>query len=292
MTPALLAALGCALAYAGMQVLFKRGSANASPLALAAWLGLLFPVWAGTLAVGLSSHLLTLNLGMAYIATTALWALLATLNIVLLIALIQRLSLTGLTAYRKAFTALIALAFELYLGQTFNPLVIGATVLILGGAVTLSRPSSKVLKWVRPRTPPWLQLAWVFGFSVLFTAQVFAYQHALAMQPDLISHVVFAKCLMAFFSLFLWLAPVAREHPLPIGKRRMLAIVACFVTASLLEAVALRSLAVSLVITTSFLLPALFAAHDLWHRDLPRTRATWLSLAAIFAGFALLALTR
>jgi drug/metabolite transporter (DMT)-like permease len=290
MQPALLSGIGSAFAYTLMQILFKRGSPRASPLALTAWLGLLLPVWAAILWFGTATHLLVLTLTPAYLSATVLWALLSTATLALLIALIQRLSLTGLTAYRKAFITLIALTVDtFYLGQAPTLPKLAAIALILACSINLGRPSAKATRFIKPRTPPLTQLLWVFGFSVLFTAQTYAYRYALALQPDLVSHVVFAKTLMAAFSLALWALPQTREHKLPVGNRRMLAIVACFFMGSLLEGVALRTLSVSVIAATTLVSAAIFTAHDLWHRDLPRTRATWLALVGIFAGFALLA---
>lgn len=290
MQPALLAGFASALAYTLMQIVFKRASPNASAVALTAWLGLLLPVWALTLGIGLSSHLLVLTLTPAYVGLTALWAILATATMALLIALIQRLSLTGLTAYRKAFITLIALAVDvLWLGLIPTPFKLAAIALILWGSINLGRPPSKVLKFMRPRTPPLTQLLWVFGFSAVFTFQAYVYKWALALQPDLVSHVVFAKALMALASLALWTLPQVRAHPLPVGKRSLLGVVTLFFIGSLLEGSALRTLAVSDLVVVSMVPAALLTLHDLWHRDLPATRATWLALAAIFGGFALLA---
>ncbi|MCP5404927.1 MAG: hypothetical protein H6922_01705 [Pseudomonadaceae bacterium] len=280
-----------ALAYTLMQLLFKHGRAyRGNPLALTAWLGLLAPVWGGLLWLGLHQKLLVLVASPAYFGWAALWAAMATVTMALIISLIQRLSLTELTAYRKAFAAGIAmLADVLWLHIAFEPLTLAAIALILLASVWLSTAPAGRGRQVGPKDLA-VSLLLVFMLAAGLTGQLYVYQQALLLQPDVLSHVVFVKMLMAVFSLGFWLLPSVRKHGQPAGWPLMLAIIGCYVVASFTEGYALQGLPVTLVVVTSFVAAACFTSHDLVTRDLPATRRTLVALLAVFGGFALLAL--
>lgn len=293
------AALGSVLAYTGMNILFRRHAPGANALALAAWFGLLLPLWWGLLALGYPHNLFTLPAQPAYYLHTAIWAGCTVGTLVLLIHLLKTVPLTPLTAARKALVTLGTLAADTFLfGIHFTPVKIALCGIILAATLTLPQtvpqPSPKARKSAPKSTQTTLQIpqiALIILLSLLFTLQLSTYKLAMAYQPDLLSHIIFAKGLAAFFSLPLFLLPQVRKNPITIKGLPVAAMVGCFALGSILEAAAIRDLPLTYVLLISMLAPALFAVYDLATKSLPRTPKTAAILAVIFSAFYLLATT-
>lgn len=291
----LVAALTCTLAYTVMNILFKRHTGSGGgALQLTAWLGLLAPIWALALGLGTATHLLTLPESPAYWALSALWAVLLPATTLLMLHLLQTLSLSEVTSARKALVTLMALGVDVLLFHTTFPLpVLLAITVITGAALSLPAPPT-VLKSTASRPSLPVRLALLVGLSLLFTLQLWAYKKALTFQPDLLSHIISVKLLAALACLPLFLLPAAR----PAGSRGprnlplLLGVIAAYLVGSVSEGYALQGLPLTILIAATTATAALMAAHDLWRKDLPRTRETAALLALIFAGFALLALAR
>lgn len=292
----LLAGLTAALAYTFMQIAIKRQGTPLGPLSLTALLGLLLPFWLLFLLTGLNTHLLTLTPTLPYFALTFGWAVLATASMALLAYLIARLPLTPLTAWRKMFTLLLALAVDIILLHQTFPMgkIIGIGLLGLGSFM------------LTPQTPPTRKakantlsmrhtVAAAAILACIMTLQLALYQQALHLQTDVLSHVALAKALMALCSLALLAHPATLKATRKAlthntGNKRIMAVVATFfVIGSLAEGAALQQGTLTLLVVATLVVPALFTAHDLYNRDLPTTRNTLLALALVFIGFALTA---
>lgn len=288
--PPIPAAILAVFAYTGMNVLFKRHAGNGgSAVALTAWLGLLTPFWGLILLLGAPHYLINLPANPAYWAFSALWAVLLPVTTLLMIHLFKTLSLIEVTAARKALTTLFALAADLLILHT----AFTAPTLLAIGVITiaaLALPASPATPNTTPQ--PFAQRAALLTLlAALLTTQLLAYKEALHYQPDLASHIVIVKFMASIFCLplFLTLPKTQRTKPPTL---LILGTVGCYLLGSIAEGYALRGLPLTVLIAVTTATAALMAAHDLWHRDLPRTRTTYALLALIFGGFVILALSR
>lgn len=300
----MLAGILSVVAYSLMQLLFKRsgkpghgGTGGANPLVLTAWLGLMAPLWLLLLGVGLPTGLLALELSTPYLAYTFAWAGLSVGTMLLMIVILQRVSLTEFTAYRKALVTAGALAADaLIFGTTFSPLKLLAIGVVLAASLGLSvsaQPEPLPTKRGKKNSPTpaslkqTLLLMGLLGIAM--TVQMVVYKRALELQPDLASHVFLAKGIAAVMSLALFALPAIRKAPAPAGLGFIFAIIACFFVGSVFEAAAIKHLPLTVVMILSMVAATAFAAHDLWRGDLPRKPRTFIFIILVFAGFAALA---
>lgn len=278
----ILAALLSVTAYMLMQIVFKRAG-NTHPLALTAWVGCLLPVWVGVLALGLPSHLLVFEPSTAYFAWTGLWAFLGVGSMGLLLVLIQKLALAELAAYRKVFTVLlVGLADVLLVGEVFSPTKLAVLGLILAGSVLLTSQRKQVGPF------PWVDIATVAALCAIMAVQLYAYKRALALQPDVLSHIAFAKAVFATFSLVLLALPTVRQGSGSVGLGVMLAVAGLFVVGSIAEGFALKDLPMAVVVATGLGMAGVFAVHDLARGDMPATPRSLTGITLVLLGLALL----
>jgi drug/metabolite transporter (DMT)-like permease len=282
---ALSAAVLCVLAYTAMNVLFKRHTHNGGgAVSLTAWLGLLAPLWLLVLALGTPTHLLVIPHESAYWLWSAVWAILLPGTTLLMVHLLKTLSLSELTAARKALVTLLAVGVDFFVLAT--PL--RWTTLLAIGVITvaaLSLPAPPVRKLVQ-RLPLRERAAWLGLLALLFTLQLTAYKKALLYQPDLASHIVIVKALAALACLPLFAFERTGKAP-PL--RLALGVIGCYFLGSVSEGYALQGLPLSVLVAVTTATAALMAAHDLWKKDLPRSFKTYGLLGVILAGFVLLA---
>lgn len=269
-------------AYMLMQMVFKRAG-GVHPLALTAWVGCLLPVWVGVLALGLPSHLLVFEPSAAYFAWTGLWALLGVGSMGLLLVLIQKLALAELAAYRKVFTLLlVGLADVLLVGEVFSPAKLAVLGMVLVGSVLLTGERKQVGPF------PWVEVATVAGLCALMAVQLYAYKRALALQPDVLSHIAFAKAVFAVVSLGMLAVPEVRKGSGSVGVGVMVAVSGLFFVGSVMEGFALKELSMAVVVATGLGMAGVFALHDLVRGDMPATPRALVGVGLVLAGMALL----
>ena len=300
----MLAGILSVVAYSLMQLLFKRsgapgrgGTGGADPLVLTAWLGLMAPLWLLLLGVGLPTGLLALELSTPYLLYTFAWAALSVGTMLLMIVILQRVSLTEFTAYRKALVTAGALAADaLIFGIMFSPLKLLAIGTVLAASLGLSLsaqpepiPAKRGKKKAQPSANLKQTLLLMGLLGVAMTIQMVVYKRALELQPDLASHVFLAKGLAAIMSLALFAVPAVRNAPAPAGLGFIFAIIGCFFIGSVFEAAAIKHLPLTVVMILSMVAATAFAAHDLWRGDLPRKPRIFIFIGLVFAGFAALA---
>lgn len=279
----LLAALSSGLAFTALQVLFKRHtSPKLTPLALPALLGLMAPLWATLLATTHSHHLLTYTLTPQALLYPALWAFTTVATTTTLVWLLARLSLTEVAGYRKALITLGALTSDVLVFATnFPALKLAAIALLLTGAIMLGK--------TRHRLPTRAEALVLIAWCSALTLQITCYKKGVLAQPEVLSHTILAQLFAATLYALLWLLPSVRKAPLP-GLPLILAMLACAFMGDALEGFAYKNLPLAAVMLLTILPATLFAAHDLWRRDLPLTRKSLAALAALLTGFTLLML--
>jgi drug/metabolite transporter (DMT)-like permease len=288
------------VAYSLMQLLFKRsGSANkggADALTLTAWLGLMAPLWLFVLAVGLPSGLLVLDFSGVYLAYVSGWAAFSVATMLMMIYILQRISLTEFTAYRKALvTAGVLLADGVVLHEHFSTASLAAIAFIvacsmgLGAGQFNTSKTKKTLKKQPKNLSVWATFGFMLALAMAMSLQMLVYKQAVLLQPDVLSHVFLAKALAAIISLGLFAVPRVRKAGRPASIKLIFGVIICFFIGSVFEAAAIKHLPLTLVMILSLVAAAAFAAHDVWRKDLPRTWRTGGLIAGIFLGFAALA---
>ncbi|MFZ2586530.1 MAG: hypothetical protein WAZ18_00160 [Alphaproteobacteria bacterium] len=280
---ALSAAVISVTAYMLMQLVFKR-QGGAHPLATTAWVGVLLPVWVLMLVLGLSSHLLVFEFSWAYVGWTGLWAVLGVASMGLLLVMVNRLALTELVAYRKVFTLLLALVADVALmGVVLGNGKLVALGVVLAGSVVVS--GQRVGKGVFP----WKDVVIVAALCAVMALQLLAYQKALRLQPDVVSHICVAKAVFALFSLGLLGITEIRRGADTVSWGGLAAVAGLFAVGSIAEGFALKDLPMSVVVAVGLGMAGVFAAHDVVRGDIPRTPRALAGVGLVLAGLAMLA---
>lgn len=281
----LLAAIASGLCFTALSILLKRNTvAGSSPFILPSWLALLFPVWCLAFIVTDSTTTLTFNLASSALIWPVLWAVCTVTTTTLLVWLLQSLSLTEVAGYKKALLTILASGADIFIFHTAFPIAtIAAIFFILLGSLGLGS--------ARHQFPNLKQAAAIVGWCFILTLQVTAYKEGQLHQPATLSHTIIAQSCSTFFYSLLWLIPAVNRMGLPKLKAAA-PILLVALTGVLLEGFAYAGLPLAVVIIVTMSGAALFAVHDLWHGDLPRTRRSYLALAAIALGFLLLILSK
>lgn len=277
----LLAAILSGLCFTALAILLKRNTTGSiSPFILPSWLALLFPVWAMAFLATHASGTLTFNLAPTALMWPLLWALCTVTTTTLLVWLLQSLSLTEVAGYKKALLTILASGADIFLFSTTFPVAtVAAIALILLGSLGLGR--------AKHRFPSPLQLAAIVGWCLILTLQISAYKTGQLHQSSVLSHTIIAQGMSTFFYSMLWALPAVNRNNLPRFSAAAPILLVAF-TGVVLEGFAYAGLPLAVVIIITMSGAALFALHDLWQGDLPRTRRTYAALAAIATGFLLL----
>ncbi len=278
------AALASGLAFAALQILFKRAHASHKkpphPLALPSWLGFLWPVW---MAIGLATTqtgALTYTLTPAALVFPAAWALCTVTTTTGLVWLLRRFSLSEVAGYKKALITLGALAADVSLFHTYFPLTTLAAIgLLLGGALGLSNQ--------RGRYPTRHEWAIIGLWCAVLTVQIALYKHGQTLQPSVMAHTVVAQTMATGAYACLWAWPAVRQQAWP-SLTVIIPIWGCVLAGNVLEGFAYAGLPLALVLVVTMVPAACMAAHDLYRGDLPHHKGTWAALAALLAGFVVL----
>jgi hypothetical protein len=279
----LIAAVLSGVAFALYQISIKRlhGAAPALPfLAIPRLLGLLFPFWLLVFFLGQQNQLLSFNTSFEALRWPMLWAACTIATTTGLVWLLRTFSLSEVAGYKKALITLGAATMDvLVFGVHFPLLTLLAIALLLGGAIGLSS--------ARNRLPTRLEWLIIGVWCLVLVGQISVYKYGLQQQPEVLAHSVLAQLFATGGYALLWLIPSVRATPLP-PIRLLWPLLACFLVGTLLEGFAYAGLPLALVLVITMLPAALMATHDLWRGDLPRSRNTWLALALLVGGFALL----
>ncbi|RYG61331.1 MAG: hypothetical protein EON60_03970 [Alphaproteobacteria bacterium] len=281
----MLAAILSGLCFTLLGILIKRNtSEGVSPFILPSWLSLLFPVWCVSFLVMHSTGTLTFNLAPSALVWPLLWATCTVTTTTLLVWLLQSLSLTEVAGYKKALLTVLASGADVFIFQTAFPIAtIAAIALILGGSFGIGQ--------ARHKLPTPMQAAAIVGWCLILTLQVSAYKQGQLFQPAVMSHTIIAQGMSTFLYSLLWLLPAVNRNPLPrIAVAGPILLVAF--TGVILEGFAYAGLPLAVIIIITMSGAALFILHDLWNGDLPRTKRSYASLAAIAIGFLLLILPK
>lgn len=281
----LIAAVVSGLCFTALGILLKRNtSSGANPLILPSWLALLFPIWCLTFVTSHATGGLTFNLGMDALKWPFLWALCTVSTTTLLVWLLQSLSLTEVAGYKKALLTLLASGADIFIFHTAFPIItISALVFILIGSIGIGS--------ARHKLPNLYQAAAIVGWCCILTLQISAYKQGQLYQPSTMSHTVLAQGIATFFYSLLWLVPAINKQGLP-RITKAAPILAVAFTGVVMEGFAYAALPLAVVILVTMSGAALFAVHDLWNGDLPRTKRSFAALAAIAVGFLLLVLPK
>lgn len=281
----MLAAILSGLCFTLLGILIKRNtSEGSSPFILPSWLALLFPVWCISFVTMHASGTLTFNLAPSALLWPILWATCTVTTTTLLVWLLQSLSLTEVAGYKKALLTILASGADIFIFQTAFPIaIVGAIVLILGGSFGIGQ--------ARHKLPTPMQAAAIIGWCIILTLQVSAYKQGQLFQPSILSHTIIAQGTSTFLYSLLWLLPAVNRNPLPrivtVGPILLVAF-----TGVMLEGFAYAGLPLAVIIIITMSGAALFILHDIWQGELPRTKRSYLSLAAIALGFLLLILPK
>ena len=279
----LLAAIASGLCFMLLQILLKRNTtAGSSPFILPSWLAFLFPLWAATFILTGATSTLTFNLASEALKWPLLWATCTVTTTTLLVWLLQSLSLTEVAGYKKALLTLLASGADIFIFRTAFPITtVTAIALILIGSFGIGS--------ARHQFPNLKQAVAIIGWCLILTVQITAYKQGQLMQPSTMSHTVIAQGMSTFLYSLMWLIPAVNRNPLP-ALRTAGPILATALAGVLLEGFAYAGLPLAVIIIITMSGAALFAVHDLYHGDLPRSRRSYAALAAIALGFILLML--
>lgn len=282
---ALTAAILSGLCFTLLGILLKRNTVEgASPFILPSWLALLFPVWAILFVSTHASGALSFNLTPSALVWPMLWATCTVTTTTLLVWLLQSLSLTEVAGYKKALLTVLASGADIFIFQTAFPIAtIAAISFILLGSFGLGQ--------ARHKFPTPAQGAAIIGWCLVLTLQVSAYKNGQTYQSSVMAHTILAQGTSTFLYTLLWLLPSVSRNGLPRIQAAAPILLVAF-TGVMLEGFAYAGLPLAVVIIVTMSGAALFAVHDLWHGDLPRTRRTYAALAAIAAGFLFLILSK
>lgn len=278
---AIFAAIASGLCFTLLSILLKRNtSAGANPLILPSWLAMLFPVWCLIFIVSHATGTLTYNITPTNLMWPLLWAACTVTTTTILVWLLQSLSLTEVAGYKKALLTILASGADIFIFQTTFPLAtVLAIAFILFGSIGLGQ--------ARHQLPSPIQAAAIISWCLIITLQVTAYKQGQLFQSSVLAHTVIAQSFSTGLYSLLWALPSIQRTPFPaLGKITPLLAVAML--GVLMEGFAYAGLPIAVVIILTMSGAALFAVHDLWHRDLPRTPRTYLALTAITLGFLLL----
>ncbi len=279
------AAILSGLCFTLLGILIKRNtSEGVSPFIVPSWMSLLFPVWCASFLAMHASGTLTFNLAPSALVWPLLWAVCTVTTTTLLVWLLQSLSLTEVAGYKKALLTILASGADIFIFKTAFPIAtIAAIVLILGGSFGIGQARHKL-------PSPW-QAAAIVGWCIILTLQVSAYKQGQLYQPSIMSHTIIAQGMSTFLYSLLWFIPSVNRTPLPrIGAAGPLLLVAF--TGVILEGFAYAGLPLAVIIIVTMSGAALFILHDIWQGELPRTKRSYASLAAIGIGFLLLILPK
>jgi hypothetical protein len=270
------------VAFATMQILFKRNQgATDLPFLLPSWFAFLFPLWLVAFVVGRASGTVPFELGQDALKWPLMWAFCTVSTTTVLAYFLARFSLSEVLGYKKALLTLGALLADVLIFKTAIALpTLGAIGLILAAATLLSR--------VRAQLPSARQVVILCAWCVLLTAQISFYKQGQGYQPYVLSYTIVAQLMATGLYSLLWLLPVVRRQQL--GLWRVAPVLGCVLVAVLLEGYGYANLPLAVVMLLTMVPATLFAVHDLWHGDLPRSGRTWLALGMLAAGFALLIL--
>jgi hypothetical protein len=278
------AALASGLAFAGLQILFKREQArrltSPHPLVLPSWLGFLCPIWLAIMLANHQTHNLTLNLAPQALVFPALWAICTVTTTTGLVWLLRHFSLSEVAGYKKALITLGALVADVSLFHTHFPLTTLAAIgLLLGGAVGLGNQ--------RKRLPTKREWAIIVVWCSILTVQISLYKQGQNLQPSIMAHTVLAQTMATFGYALLWALPAVRQQTWP-KLTTIIPLWGCALAGNILEGFAYAGLPLALVLVVTMLPAACMATYDLYRGDLPKQKGTWAALSALVAGFVLL----
>lgn len=276
-----LAALASGLALTGLQIIFKHyARPETSPLAIPAIMGLLAPVWAAMFYASTQNQLLDFNFTPVALAFPFGWAVCTVSTTCVLVWLLSYFSLTEVTGYKKALITAGALLADIFIFQvSFQPLKLVAIAFLLYGALTLSR--------TRNRMPTANEFFILLIWCTVLTLQIILYREGQLHQPEVLSLTILAQLSSSVLYALLWLMPSVHHGPkLPLPA--LLGILGCALTGTLLEGFAYAALPLAVVMLLTILPATLFAAHDLFRRDLTPSRTTLIALATIALGILIL----
>jgi hypothetical protein len=281
----LLAAFGSGIAFALLQIAYKRalpslGGAQANPLLLPSWLGILAPFWALLMLLCHTTGWLTFNLSFQALVWPFLWAICSVISTTGLVWLLRNFSLSEVAGYKKALITLGAAGVDILVFNVQFPwLTALAVAILLGGSLGLSGSRNRL-----PTRQEWLIICL---WCAVLTIQITLYKTSLQHQPHVLSNTILAQGLVTLGYAALWALPHLRHQPTP-PPRLLLPILAFLIIGVLLEGFAYAGLPLAVVLVVTILPAALMSAHDLWQGHLPATRRTALSLLALLSGFVLL----
>ena len=281
----MLAAILSGLCFTLLGILLKRNTTEgSSPFILPSWLALLFPVWCAAFIITHATDTLSFNFHPKALLWPLLWATCTVTTTTLLVWLLQSLSLTEVAGYKKALLTILASGADIFIFQTAFPIAtIAAIALILLGSFGLGQ--------ARHKLPSPMQAAAIIGWCLILTLQVSAYKQGQLYQPSIMSHTILAQGTSTFLYSLLWLLPAVSRNPLPRIRAAGPILLVAFIGV-ILEGFAYAGLPLAVIIIITMSGAALFAVHDLYRGDLPRTRITYAALAAIALGFLLLILPK
>lgn len=281
----LLAAFGSGIAFALLQIAYKRalpslGGAQANPLLLPSWLGILAPFWALLMLLCHTTGWLTFNLSFEALTWPFLWAICSVISTTGLVWLLRSFSLSEVAGYKKALITMGAAGVDiLVFGVQFPWLTVVAVAVLLGGSLGLSGSRNRL-----PTRREWLVICL---WCAVLTIQITLYKTSLQNQPHVLANTILAQGFVTLGYAALWALPGLRHQPTP-PPRFLLPILAFLVVGVLLEGFAYAGLPLAVVLVVTILPAALMSAHDLWQGQLPATRRTALSLLVLLSGFVLL----
>lgn len=282
---AVFAALTSGLAFTGLQIILKHHARpETSPLALPAYMGLLAPIWITLLFVTQSNHLLSFNFEPTALAYPIGWAICTVSTTCLLTWLLGQFSLTEVTGYKKALITLGALMADIFVFNiTFQLLKLAAIGFLLFAALTLSK--------TRNRTPTLNEFFILLLWCTLLTLQITLYRMGQLHQPEVFSLTILAQTAATIIYAFLWTLPSVYAGP-KFSLPGIFGVLTCAFVGVSLEGFAYAELPLSVVMLLTILPATLFAAHDLYRKDLTFTAPTARALAALAAGILMLFLAR
>lgn len=276
----LFAAILSGFCFTLLGILLKRNTtATQSPFILPSWLALLFPVWCVLFIGTQATHTLTFNLSSSALIWPAIWAICTVSTTTILVWLLQSLSLTEVAGYKKALLTLMASAADIFIFHTAFPIItISALICLLCGSLLLGH--------ARHKLPNKKQALALIAWCTILTLQITAYKQGQMHQTAILSHTILAQSMSTFLYTLLWLTPSVRNTPFKLLPA--LPLLAVAFTGVMIEGFAYAALPLAVVILVTMSGAALFAIHDLYTRELPRTRRSYIALTAIAAGFLLL----
>ena len=281
----LLAAFGSGIAFALLQIAYKRalpslGGTTANPLLLPSWLGILAPFWALLMLLCHTTGWLTFNLSFQSLIWPFLWAICSVISTTGLVWLLRNFSLSEVAGYKKALITLGAAGVDILIfNEQFPWLTIAAVAVLMAGSLGLSGSRNRL-----PTKPEWLVIAL---WCAVLTLQITLYKTSLHHQPHVLANTILAQGFVTLGYAALWALPGLRHQPTP-PPRLLLPILACLLVGVLLEGFAYAGLPLAVVLVVTILPAALMSAHDLWQGHLPATRRTALALSGLLLGFILL----